>query len=299
MSRPSERDGGTEQVRDHGLGRRALIVPAVLSAIWLLAQVLCSTTAVAGTLDDIRSRGKLIVGVKTDYAPLGFIDTSGNNAGVEVELARFIAGQLLGDPAKIEFVPVVFKNRVDYLLSGKIDMILATMVTTPERLKIVDATIPYLRPGGGTLMAPKGGPVTSWETTRGQDICGIAASYFNPAITSRFGAHMIEFADASQAYDALAAGRCAGFAFDEILVRLKVKDPQWSGYAVVGEPLQVNGFQIGVRKNDEAFLAKLNELILRAQADGRMVQWEQQYGMDPDDWSLAQVGTARDELAHR
>ena len=267
--------------------------------MWLLTHVLFSTASVAGTLDDIRSRGKLIVGVKTDYAPLGFIDASGNNAGVEVELAKFIAEQLLGDPAKVEFVPVVFKNRVDYILSGKIDMILATMVTTPERLKIVDATIPYLRPGGGTLMAPKSGPVTSWETARGRDICGIEASYFNPAITSRFGAHVIEFADASHAYDALAAGRCAGFAFDEILVRLKVKDPQWSGYAIVGEPLQVNGFQIGVRKNDEAFLGKLNELILRAQAYGKMVQWERQYGMDPDDWSLAQIGSARDELAHR
>ena len=299
MSRRNECGGGTQSMREHRLRRRASMVPGALWAIWLLTQVLCSTTSIAGTLDDIRSRGKLIVGVKTDYAPLGFIDASGNNAGVEVELAKFIAGQLLGDPAKVEFVPVVFKNRVDYLLSGKIDIILATMVTTPDRLKIVDATVPYLRPGGGTLMAPKGGPVTSWESARGHDICGIEASYFNPAITSRFGAHVIEFADASHAYDALAAGRCAGFAFDEILVRLKVKDPQWSGYAIVGEPLQVNGFQIGVRKNDEAFLAKLNELILRAQADGRMVQWERQYGMDPDDWSLAQIGRARDELAHR
>ena len=274
-------------------------VSGLAVALCVLALTLRVCPATAGTLDEIRSRGKLVVGVKTDYAPLGFIDASGRNAGVEVELAKFIAEQLLGNPAKVDFVPVVFKNRVDYLLSGRIDMILATMVTTPDRLKIVDATIPYLRPGGATLMAPKGGAVTSWETTRGHDICGIEASYFNPAITSRFGAHIIEFADASQAYDALAAGRCAGFAFDEILVRLKVKDPQWSGYAIVGEPLQVNGFQIGIRKNDEAFLGKLNELILRAQADGKMVQWERQYGMDPDDWSLAQIGRARDELAHR
>jgi polar amino acid transport system substrate-binding protein len=278
---------------------RMVIVSGLAVALCVLALTMWAPPASAGSLDEIRSRGKLVVGVKTDYAPLGFIDASGHNAGVEIELAKFIARQLLGDPAKVEFVPVVFKNRVDYLLSGKIDMILATMVTTPDRLKIVDATIPYLRPGGATLMAPKSGPVTSWETTRGHDICGIEASYFNPTITNRFGAHIIEFADASHAYDALAAGRCAGFAFDEILVRLKVKDPQWSGFAVVGEPLQVNGFQIGVRKNDEAFLAKLNELILRAQADGKMVQWEQQYGMDPDYWSVAQVGKARDELANR
>lgn len=275
------------------------MLPRLLSAAWLLSQALCPTASIAGTLDEIRSRGKLIVGVKTDYPPLGFIDASGRNAGVEVELAKFIAGQLLGDPAEIEFVPVVFKNRVDYLLSGKIDMILATMVVTPERLKIVDATIPYLQPGGGTLLAPKGGPVTSWETVRGHDICGIEATYFNPTIAGRYGGHVIEFPDAAQAYVALAAGRCAGFAFDEILLRIKVKDPQWSGYAIVGEPLQVNGHHIGVRKNDEAFLARLNDLVLQAQAKGLMVAWERQYGLDPDDWSLAQVGKAQGELANR
>ena len=267
-----------------------------VSLLALLSATVCPS-ATAGTLDDVRARDRLVVGVKTDYYPLGFLDSAGHNAGVEVELARFIAGHLLGDPSKVEFVPVVFKNRVDYLLSGKIDMILATMVTTPERLKIVDASIPYLRPGGATLLAPKAGPVTSWDTMRGHAICGIEASYFNPTLVSKFGAKVTEYPDAAQAYQALAEGKCAAFAFDEILLRIKVKDPNWTGYAIVGEPLQVNGFQIGVRKGDEAFLAVLNTLVLRAQAEGRMTQWETQYGMDADPWSLEQVEAAKKKLA--
>lgn len=266
---------------------------------WLVAVTLglAAVPAAAGTLEDIRARGHLIVGVKADYAPLGFLDLQGRNAGVEVELARFIAGQLLGDPTRIAFVPVVFKNRVDYLLSGKIDMILATMVPTPERLKIVDASVPYLRPGGATLMAPKGGPVTSWETTRGQTICANESSYFIPTIESRFGAKIIEQVDAPHAYQALADGHCAGYAQDEILVRLKVKEPAWSGYAIVGEPLQANGHHIGVRKNNAAFLAALDRIVLQAQAQGKMLDWERQYGMDPDAWSLEQVDAAAKRLA--
>ncbi len=266
-------------------------------AVAVAAGMIGPATAAAGTLDDIRARGRLVVGVKTDYPPLGFLDASGKHAGVEVELARFIAQGLIGDQGKVEFVPVVFMNRVDRLLSGKIDMILATMVTTPERLKIVDASIPYLCPGGGTLLAPKGGPVTSWETIRGHEICGIEASYFNPTLITKYGAKVTEYAAAAQAYQALAEGRCAGFAFDEILLRMKARDPQWSNYAIVGEPLQVNGFQIGVRKGDDAFLAALNTLILHAQAEGRMVQWEAQYGMDVDPWSLEQVEVAKKRLA--
>ncbi len=266
---------------------------------WLIVAMLGLTAcpAAAGTLDEARARGRLIVGVKADYAPLGFLDAQGRNAGVEIELARFIAGQLLGDPARIEFVPVLFKNRVDYLLSGKIDMILATMVPTPERLKVVDASLPYLRPGGATLMAPRGGPVTSWETARGQTICANESSYFIPAIESRFGARVVEQVDAPHAYQALADGRCAGYAQDEILVRLKVKEPGWGGYAIVGEPLQANGHHIGVRKNDEAFLAALDTVVLQAQAGGKLVEWERRYGMDPDPWSLEQVAAATKRLA--
>ena len=265
---------------------------------WLLGTLLglAAIPAIAGTLDDVRARGRLVVGVKVDYPPLGFLDAQGYNAGVEVELARYIAGQLLGDPGRIEFVPVVFKNRVEYLLSGKIDMILATMVPTPERLKIVNASIPYLRPGGATLMAPKGGAVASWETTRGQIICANESSYFIPTLEGRFGARILEQVDAEHAYRAMAAGRCAGYAFDEILVRLKVKEAGWTGYAIVGEPLQSNGHHIGVRKNDEAFLATLDRIVLQAHAEGRLVAWQRQYGMDPDAWSLGQAEAAAAEL---
>ncbi len=271
-----------------------LRIPRIcLAAMWLVATVWPAT---AGTLDEVRARGRLIVGVKVDYAPLGFLDAQGKNAGVEVELARFVAAALLDDPARVEFVPVVFKNRVDYLLSGKIDMILATMVVTPERLKVVDATIPYLRPGGATLMAPKAGPVTSWETTRGQTVCANESSYFIPAIESQFGAKVVEQVDAEHAYRMMAAGRCAAYAEDEILARLKVKEPEWSGYAIVGEPLQVNGHHIGVRKDDQPFLAALNHLILEAQAQGKLVEWERQYGMDADPWSLEQVKAATNQL---
>ncbi len=266
---------------------------------WLVAAALAlaAMPAAAGTLEDIRARGHLTVGVKIDYAPLGFVDSEGRNVGVEIELARFIAGRLLGDSSRIEFVPVVFKNRVDYLLSGKIDMILATMVPTPERLKIVDASVPYLRPGGATLMAPKGGPVTSWETTRGQTICANESSYFIPMIESRFGAKVVEQVDALHAYQALADGHCAGYAQDEILVRLKVKEQAWSGYAIVGEPLQTNGHHIGVRKDDPAFLAAVDRSVLQAQAQGKILDWERQYGMDPDAWSVEQVNAAAKRLA--
>ena len=277
------------------IGWKRLLLAAVIPGVALAGGVV--RPAGAGTLEDMRTRGKLVVGVKVDYAPLGFLDAEGRNAGVEIELARFIAEKLLGDAGRIEFVPVVFKTRVDYLLTGKIDMILATMVTTPDRLKIVDASIPYLRPGGGTLMAPKGGPVTSWETTRGHVLCANESAYFNPTIIDRFGARIIEQPDAEHAYQALADKRCAGYAFDEILLRLKVKDPNWSGYAVVGEPLQTNGHHIGVRKNDGALLATLDNIVLQAQAQGKMVEWQRKYGMDPDQWSLDQVSVAKKKLA--
>ena len=145
-------------------------------------------------------------------------------------------------------------------------------------------------------MAPKEGPVTSWETTRGQIVCANESSYFIPTIESRFGARVIEMVDSEHAYQALAARQCAAYSFDEILVRLKVKEPGWTGYAIVGEPMQTNGHHIGVRKNDGPFLAAIDRVVLEAQAEGKLVEWEREYGMDPDPWSLDQVQVAAKRL---
>jgi polar amino acid transport system substrate-binding protein len=81
---------------------------------------------VAGTLQDVKARGKLIVGVKTDYPPLGFLDKKGVNKGFDIDIAKALSKELFGNEDAVEFVSVTSENRIPLLTSGKIDLIAAT-----------------------------------------------------------------------------------------------------------------------------------------------------------------------------
>src|SRR4249920_941035 len=106
----------------------------------------------ADALDDIKKRGTLIVGVKADYKPYGFRDPSGAIVGIEPDLAADVAKRL---GVKLELVPVVSSNRMQFLQQGKIDMMIATMSDTPERRKIVDIIDPDYYASGTNVLAKK------------------------------------------------------------------------------------------------------------------------------------------------
>ncbi len=82
----------------------------------------------ASTLDKIKKDGKIVIGVKTDYRPWGFLDPSGKFVGMEMDMAYDIAKRL---GVKAELVTVQTGNRNEFLLTRKIDLILATMSENP------------------------------------------------------------------------------------------------------------------------------------------------------------------------
>jgi polar amino acid transport system substrate-binding protein len=97
---------------------------------------------VAGTLQDVKARGKLIVGVKTDFPPFGFLDKKRNNKGFDIDIAKALSKELFGNEKAVEFVPVTSGNRISFLTSKKIDVAVATMSITEKRKKDVDILPP-------------------------------------------------------------------------------------------------------------------------------------------------------------
>src|SRR5437660_11799888 len=102
----------------------------ILAAFALAASLALAHAATAQTLEKIRQRGTIIVGVKADYKPFGFRDPSGNIVGFEPDLAKDVA-DLLG--VKLQLEPVVSSNRMQFLQQGKIDLMIATMNDTNDR----------------------------------------------------------------------------------------------------------------------------------------------------------------------
>src|SRR6185437_15883146 len=105
---------------------------ALMMALGIVLAV--TTIAKADVLDDVKQKGVLVVGVKADYKPFGFREPSGAIVGLEPDLAADVAKKL---GVKLELVPVVSANRMEFLNQGKIDMMIATMSDKPDRRKVV------------------------------------------------------------------------------------------------------------------------------------------------------------------
>lgn len=100
------------------------------------------------TLDEIKSSGTINIGVFSDKSPFGFVDENGQYQGYDVYFGNRI-GQDLG--VKINYVSTEAANRIEYLQTGKVDIILANFTVTPERAQEVDFALPYMNVALGVV----------------------------------------------------------------------------------------------------------------------------------------------------
>ena len=123
----------------------ALVIALVL-ALSLVA--VASADTVFRTLDEIKASGTINIGVFSDKNPFGYVDENGDYQGYDVYFARRI-GVDLG--VAVNFVSTEAANRVEYLETGKVDIILANFTVTPERAEKVDFALPYMNVALGVV----------------------------------------------------------------------------------------------------------------------------------------------------
>ena len=100
------------------------------------------------TLEQIQADGKINIGVFSDKSPFGYVDENGEYQGYDVYFANRI-GQDLG--VEIEYVSTEAASRIEYLQTGKVDIILANFTVTPERAEEVDFALPYMNVALGVV----------------------------------------------------------------------------------------------------------------------------------------------------
>jgi polar amino acid transport system substrate-binding protein len=170
-------------------------VHATAFAIAIVLAFLAPFHAWAGSLDDIRARGVLVVGTKADYQPFGFRDEAGTIVGFEPDLAAEVA-KALG--VKLKLVPVVATTRVAMLNSGEVDLVIATMNDTPERRKQVDFVEPSYYASGVNVLAPKSANLHVWQQLRDKPVCSVAGSFYLAEIKDRYGPDLHLYKDTNQ-----------------------------------------------------------------------------------------------------
>jgi polar amino acid transport system substrate-binding protein len=239
-----------------------------------------SSNTSSDTLGNIKKRDRLVIGVKTDYNPYAFLDSNGKNAGLEIDIAKYLTKEILGSAEKVEFVPVVASNRIQLLKQGRIDLVLATMTITEERKREIDFSEPYYSAGTGFLTKKNSG-IKDWESLKGKKVCGIQGSFYNKDLTE-MGIELVNFPGTAEAYKALKDGRCLGFAYDNAALVGKLLEPEWSkDWHQTLPVILAKPWGIGLRKNDQALLKTVNDAIIKMEGEGFIVQGEQKWKIPP------------------
>jgi len=233
-------------------------------------------TASADILDTIKERGKLIVGVKADYKPYGFLDTSGAIIGIEPDLASDVAAKL---GVEVEFVPVVSSNRMQFLEQGKIDLMIATMTDKPDRREVVLIPDPNYYSSGTNILSLKSLGLASWEDLRGKPVCGIQGAFYNKATSQNYGAEIVAFKGTAEAYSALKAGNCAAFVYDDSAIVAKVADPEWADYEMPLPTIDDAPWGLAVQLGEDAFGALMTDMIIGWHKTGRILELETKWGV--------------------
>ena len=133
---------------------------------------LAAGVAAAGTLDDVKARGKLNCGVTTGLAGFAAPDANGNWEGFDVAVCRAVASAIFADPTAVEFVPTTGKTRFTALASGEIDMLARNTTWTYSRdtdLKFDFIGVNYY--DGQGFMVPKALGVSSAKELNGATVC--------------------------------------------------------------------------------------------------------------------------------
>ncbi len=147
-------------------GLMALALSFVL-ALGLTACGKPSSQSAAGyrTLDEIKESGEINIGVFSDKNPFGYVDENGEYQGYDIYFANRI-GQDLG--VKVNFVSTEATNRIEYLQTGKVDVILANFTVTEERAQEVDFALPYMNVALG-VVSPDSNVITSLDNWNPDD----------------------------------------------------------------------------------------------------------------------------------
>lgn len=111
------------------------------------------------TLDEIKESGTINIGVFSDKSPFGYVDENGDYQGYDVYYGNRI-GEDLG--VKINYVSTEAANRIEYLQTGKVDIILANFTVTDERAAEVDFASPYMNVALGVI-SPDDAVITSLD----------------------------------------------------------------------------------------------------------------------------------------
>lgn len=242
----------------------------------------CAKKAEDETVDDlqaIRDRGHLIVGVRDDTAPFGYRDKQGNLTGFDIELAHKIAENLLDDSSKVEFVVVRADDRISALNTKKVDMLIATMTITQQRLRVLDFSEAYYV-AGQAVMVRKNSQYSSLNEMADKRLIVVYGTTGEKSLRNIYpSAKIVGVKTYPEAFDALKKGEAEAIVADDTVLlgySLKDKNVRLLSKRYSREPYAV-AFRQGAESAD--LQREINAYINFLISTGKMAKMAEKYGL--------------------
>ncbi|MDH4583413.1 transporter substrate-binding domain-containing protein [Pseudomonas sp. BN415] len=238
----------------------------------LLATLLCGGTlaqpiAQADALSDISERGVLKVAVPQDFPPFGSVGPDLKPRGLDIDTAQLLADKL---GVKLALTPVNSTNRIPFLTTGKVDLVISSLGKNPEREAVIDFSTPYA-PFYLAVFGPEDVAITALDALSGKTISVTRGSIEDMELSAVApkDATIKRFEDNNSTIAAYLAGQVDLIASGSVVMAaIAAKNP--AKVPALKVKLKDSPVYIGLAKNEPALLQKVNAIITEAKADGSL-----------------------------
>ncbi|WP_117234991.1 transporter substrate-binding domain-containing protein [Vibrio maerlii] len=244
----------------------ALVLTASLSMVSLVAK--------ASQLDVIKQQGVLKVAVPQDFPPFGSVGLDLKPQGYDIDMAQFLADEL---GVKLQLVPVTSANRIPYLQTRKVDLIISSLGKNAERKKAIDFTQPYA-PFFLGVFGTDGEEVTSAEDLKGKVVGVTRGSVEDIELSKLVSKETVlkRYEDNNATLSAYLSGQVSLIATGNLVVT-EIANRHPSKAPQVKFMLKNSPCYIGLMKGDVALQTKINELINKATEQGTLESISQKW----------------------
>lgn len=244
---------------------------ALAGAALLIAHL---PTVFADQLQDIEKRGTLRVAVPQDFPPFGSVGTDLQPQGYDIDMARYLASQM---KLKLQLVPVSSANRVPYLQTDKVDLVISSLGKNAEREKVIDFSRAYA-PFFLGVFGPKGGELKDAAALSGKSI-GVTRGAVEDMVLSSLApkdASIKRYEDNNTTLSAYLSGQVQYVATGNLVVAAITRQNAEKA-PVPSFMLKDSPCFIGLKKEEPALKAKIDALIEQGIKDGTLNALSEQW----------------------
>jgi polar amino acid transport system substrate-binding protein len=248
-------------MRSSSLSRRAFAALGLTAALSVTA-----ASALAQTPEDLKKKGEINVGLLVDFPPYGTTNAQNQPDGYDADVARLL-GKEWG--VKVNLVPVTGPNRIPFLLTNKVDLLVASLAVTPERAKQVQFSKPYSA-ATIVLFGPKKASIKAPADLKPLKVGVARASTQDIALTAIApqGTEIRRFDDDASAMQALIAGQVDAIGCSTtVAAQINKRQPD------TFEPkftLKQQEMAVAMRPGQEQLLKSVNDFVAKNTANGEL-----------------------------